>query len=239
VTNRRSGLVREQVEVDVEAGDVLDALRSRWRVVLGVAAVVVAVSGLLLLVVPRTYVAHARLFVSAASAGEAGSFSDVERAQQLAPTFARLTVGSGLAQSPARLRRRLSASSPPGTVVIDVSARGRTAADARDLADAVCEQAVVTVHEVGASAGLGGTRLTVAEAAELPDGPAAPRRALDLMLATAFGLGSGCASALVLAARTRTRRGRGGGPAADGPRSAPSSGTMPASGQLGAGPSSG
>ena len=187
-------------------------LQRRWRVwfsglVLGLlaGAAVCAFS-------PIQYTAVATSFVTVADRVDENQgeiFQGSQFAVQRVKSYARL-VDSPRVLGPVRaelrlplsyreLARNVDVSSPPETVLMEVSARDASPARAARIADAVSEQlgAVIEDLETARGSEVSSVRVSLAQPATRPSAPSSPRVLLTLLLGAAVGLAAGLVTAVL------------------------------------------
>ncbi len=184
--------------------DFVQLLRARWVTVCVTTVVVVAGVAAFNLLTTPLYQASTRLFVST-SAGESASdanqiYSGTLLSQQRVLSYTKLVTGRSLAQrtvdklhldmSADALQERVNASSPPDTVLIDVSVLDSSPDRARDIADALSDEFVVMVGELETppDGGTPDARVVVQQRASLPAGPVIPQTTRNLGIGLALGV---------------------------------------------------
>ena len=208
--------------------DVLRAIRARW-LLFTVCCIVPLAAAAFAVARPSApvYSATAGLFVGPARAATGqdayqNAYSAAQLAQQETPSYASLVDSPAvlrgviadlhLATTPSQLSQQVSATSPANSVVINITARAGSAAEARDIANhtalrfaSLAER--VTVAVVGkASVGrsvVGPTfvgpavRLTLVTPALLPTAPASSHKTTELVLGLVVGLAVGLTAVIV------------------------------------------
>ncbi|WP_082763428.1 polysaccharide biosynthesis tyrosine autokinase [Frondihabitans sp. PAMC 28766] len=189
--------------------ELLHALRRGWLIVF--AATVLGVAGSLAVtaIAVEKYSATTELFVSVQSsdsstAGDIGQGNSA--AQQKVRSYSEVAVSSRvlqpvidklhLATTPAALGRRISTTSPPNSVIINISASDTNPHRAAAIANAVGESfraVVVDSLESPVGGGPGLVRIETIQPATSPASPSSPRLfpnvALGLLLGLAAGVG--------------------------------------------------
>lgn len=121
----------------------------------------------------------------------------------------------GLKMNPAELYSRLTVDNPADTVLINVTARGTTAAEAQSISVSAADnlaKLIIRLESAGATGGKSPIDVQTAVPAPLPISPTSPRPVLNLAVGTMLGLALGSILALILDSRRRIRlRGRGRG----------------------------
>jgi len=195
----------------VDLNDYLRLLRKRWRLILLCALVGVGAAAAYASTAAPGYTASSRLFVSTQggtdtlqnalsgsqfSQNRVKSYADIVNTPAVtAPVIAKL----GLVTTPAALASEISASAPLDTVLVDVTAKSGSAAEAQALANAVAAQLVTVVNDLEMPAGGGASpvKLSVVTQASLPTGPVSPKKKLDLALGLLVGLAVGVAGSVL------------------------------------------
>jgi non-specific protein-tyrosine kinase len=200
--------------VIVDLRDYARILRSRWRLVAGTTIVMACAALVFSLVQKPVYAAHIKMFVSAQESSDSGGdSSDAYQAgllsQQRVTSYADLVSGRnvaaavvkdlGLGLSPDAVQPKISATSPPNTVIIKVAVHDGSPERAQAIANSVGRQFAQLVDELErpASGGRAVVKVSVVEPAGLPRGPVAPRKRLNFALGLVVGLGLGAATAVV------------------------------------------
>jgi succinoglycan biosynthesis transport protein ExoP len=192
----------------MEPAGYLRALRAHWPLFAGCVLACVLVAGLVAALQTPTYEARASLFVSSAASRDLdqtyeGGLLAQQRARSYAelvssPRLARAVVERlGLSESPAEVQRRLTASVPVDTVLIDVTARAASPERAVELADAVTVELPRFVQELEADGRSSPVSLEVASRPELPAAAASPRTGVYLALGLLLGLALGTAAVVL------------------------------------------
>jgi polysaccharide biosynthesis transport protein len=190
----------------VELHEYLSIARARWRLVIAVALFGGVLAGVLSLLATPTYVAKTRIFFAVAVAGdprELNRGSSYTRA--LVSSYAELTsqpvvldpvIGQlGLDTTPGRLAGDITASSPQGTTIVDISVADSSARRSARIADAVAAQLARVVPAL-ASQNQGSSvplQVTTVSPASVPTFKSAPRTkvngGLGLIAGAVIGLG--------------------------------------------------
>lgn len=191
--------------------DYLRSLRKHWLVVTACTlAGVLAALGLTLMQSP-VYAATARLFLSVQLTGQdtsglaqggqftqqrVKSYADIIDSPQVA---AAVIAQLNLPDTPEQLSKKVTASSPLDTVLLDVSVRDGSPTRARDVANAVAAQfgRLVTELETPPGAAVSPVKVSVVRPATLPTTPAAPNRSLNLALGLLIGVSLGAGGAVL------------------------------------------
>ncbi len=197
--------------------DVLRATRARWLLFTVCCIVPLAAAFAVTRASAPAYSATAGLFVGPArvAAGQnayQNAFSAAQLAQQETPSYASLvdspTVLRGviadlhLATTPSQLSKQVSATSAANSVVINITARAGSAAEARDIANrtalhfaSLAERVTVAVR--GKALVGPAVRLTLVTPAQLPTAPSSSHKKTDLFLGLVVGLAVGLTAVIV------------------------------------------
>ena len=195
----------------------LRVLRRRWWLITLCAVVVLGASaGFAWLQTPK-YAAHVKLFVSTRAGGDpTATFNGGQFAQARVKSYADilssdLVVGAvkrqlQLPESVADLQKKITASAPLDTVVIDVTVTDTDPTRARDIAAAVGNQFTLPADQLETPQGqrLSAVKVTVVEPASLPGSPVSPDKTLFLALGLLVGLVVGVGAAVLWAALDST-----------------------------------
>jgi len=199
--------------------DFFSTLRRRWVVV-----AVMTVTGLGLASAyassrSPTYTSTARLYVSMATGTSVNdSLQGALAAQQRIASYALVATGSTVAQrvvdelglplSAKELQGRLSATFPPATMLLDISATDSTPEQARRVAEAAAVQFSRLVGEMESTEANAAPRAktTVIDPARTPTEPNGPGKTRFLAVGLLVGFGAGCLAALVRDRLDRTIR---------------------------------
>lgn len=185
-------------------------LRRRWRTLLAVALAVLALSaGLTLLATPQ-YTSSTQFFVSTADSAsnsqlaQGGTFTQqrvksyselLKSPKLLDPVIAK----SGIDDSPSVVASKISVTTPPETVVIDVTVTDPSRAKARDIAQAIAETfpPVVSDLERVTPDAASPVKITLLREPTEADSPVSPRPMRNLVLGVVLGLLLGFVAAVV------------------------------------------
>lgn len=188
--------------------DLLKILRSRWITILVATIVTVLGSAAYTLTQTPLYQATTRLFVSNTSGATASELYNSSRySQERVLSYTQLIMGETLAQrtierlglnmSPAAVKAKVTASSKPNTVLIDVAVLDPSPVQARDIANALSDEFVVMARdlETPSQGAKPDARVVVEQRASLPGAPVVPKKRRNLALGFVLGamLGIGIA----------------------------------------------
>ena len=190
--------------------DFVRLLRSRWLIICVAIAVAVAGAVAVTLLTTPLYQASTRLFVSTKSGASASEvYQGTLSSQQRVLSYTKLLMGETLAQrtvdklhldmSAKDLQEHVKASSPPDTVLIDVSVLDPSPVQARDAANALSDEFVAMVSELETppEGGPPDVRLVVEQHASLPASPVIPKTTRNLAAGLALGVMLGVGLALL------------------------------------------
>lgn len=189
--------------------DYLRVVRKRWRIIVGVTCLAVLAAAALTILTPRTYQSTAQLFISTA-----GSDTTAELAQGSTFTQKQMKTYADVITSPkvldpvhdalgidraTPLARSVTATTPPDTVLLNVSVIDRDKAKAARVANAIAEEFTSTVQELqSVKAGQESpVKATIVRPATEGSTPVAPRPARNLAMGLLLGLLLGLGLALL------------------------------------------
>ncbi|MGF1432399.1 YveK family protein, partial [Kitasatospora sp. LaBMicrA B282] len=192
--------------------DYLRVLRERWRFVVASLLLFVAAAGAAIALTPRTYTAHARLFVatsdvSSANAYQGGLFSE-ERVKSYTQIVNSPPVIDGvinalhLHTTPSQLAGKISATAPLDTVLVDIAVTDSSPLQAQAIADVTATQFtqfVNVIEQTTPGSGAPLVKVSPVGPSTAPTSPTTPQPALYLGIAVAAGLAVGISGALLRA----------------------------------------
>jgi polysaccharide biosynthesis transport protein len=167
-----------------------------------------------------TYAAHTQLYVASTihntRASSSESYAAILLSQIRVASYTQLVssppvirgVIQRLGLSPQDFRAEISAASPPGTVLIDVTVRDRSPHLAKAVADELGRQFPLFIHALETPKGerVAPVTLSVTIPAQLPRHPVAPRKPLYLLLGSLLGLVLGVGGAVIREVLSRRLR---------------------------------
>jgi succinoglycan biosynthesis transport protein ExoP len=201
-------------------GDVLRALRARW--LLFAVCFIIPVTAALEAAHSSTpvFTSTAELLVAPASSNgpnaAANAYQGALLAQQQAPSYAHLVTSPAvlraviadlhLTTTPSQLSNQISAASPTASVLIDVTAQGSSAPEARAIANdtAVRFAALAKRFAIPDAGRKSLVRLTLVKPALLPPGPVSTHKTTNLALGLVVGFAAGL-TAVILREKTDRR----------------------------------
>ena len=155
----------------MDVRDYLKILQARWKIVAVVTVVVILGALGASLIATPIYQASTRLFVSTSTGTTVNeAYQGNQLSQQLVTSYAKLLTGETLAQrtidsvgpdrlgglSAAEISSKVTATSAPDTVLLDLSVQDASPELAREIANALSDEFVVMVKDLGTPAN-GGT----------------------------------------------------------------------------------
>ncbi|MFQ6171914.1 polysaccharide biosynthesis tyrosine autokinase [Oryzobacter sp. R7] len=192
----------------MELQDYLLVVRKRWRIIALVVLLAVGLASVTSAMSTRMYEARTQFFVSTTGASDSvallqGSTFTQQRVKsyaQLLTTPRILTPvaeAAGVAQG--GLAGRVTATTPPDTVLIDVSVRDTDPDRARVTAEAIAKEFPAAVTELESPAGKEASpvKVTVVRPPVTPTAPVSPQPARNLLLAVVVGLLLGLGAAVL------------------------------------------
>lgn len=192
-------------------GYYLTVIRRRWRTILSILILGVALAAFATAVMPNVYAAQARAFVSIASQGSQDDslYQDSQYALNRVQSYPQIAQSPevldnviqelDLDMSLEDLRERISVVNPVDTVLLEVQASSESAEQAADIANAVAMGLGEMIQELETPdrASSSPVQVTTAVPATTPTEPISPRPAINLALGLLMGLAFGVAIALV------------------------------------------
>lgn len=207
------GSSRNEIRSYTTSVDIMDYLRAlvkRWYAVVAALGIGLVGGYVGFMVETPTYAATSQLFVSTGDQGNVVSaYQGNALAQQQASSFTALIVGQqvlsrtalqlGLDAAPGELAGQVGVTLPTGGVALTIAATSDTGEGARDLADAVAENAIGYISELQSPPGAPPSvvKVTQTEFATLPGTPIAPSLFRYLALGGGAGLVVGVAIAML------------------------------------------
>jgi capsular exopolysaccharide synthesis family protein len=200
----------------VELRDYVRLLRRRWRLVALSVLLGLAAATAVTLAAPKEYTATAQLFVSASDASAAGGGASISTAytgglftQQRVKSYVSVITSIrtatlvkddlGLPNAPGELAGKVTATAPLDTVLINVSVKDRSPAQAQQLANSIGKvfPGLVDSIEKPNAGGVSPVKVSVVQPAQLPGAPTSPKPKLNLALGLLVGLGVGIGGAVL------------------------------------------
>jgi capsular exopolysaccharide synthesis family protein len=188
--------VRESVQI----------LRQQWRLVTLAVLTALLVAGLSWVVRPAEYTSRLTLYVSTQADSAAAAYQGGQLAEQRVVSYVQLIssprVGAevasrlGLTESPQQVTDRITASSPLGSVLVEVAVTGTSPQDASRVANAVGAVVTDLIEQVERPSGVAGTAPVSARVVQPPTVPA-EASSVGIGTVLAVGLFAGLAIGLV------------------------------------------
>lgn len=180
------------------------ALRRSWVVIVALFLIGVGAGGAYAAVQPSLYSATATLFVSVQTSANVSEIAQgTSLAQQRVKTYADLAtkqivlqpviISEGLDITPAELAKTVTASIPPETTLIEISAVAASAPGAATIANAVAESFAAVVADIdrGGTAANSPVLITIAQEATVPEQRVSPNVPLSIAVGAVLGLVAG------------------------------------------------
>lgn len=194
-------------------------LRLWWVIALSI-LLGIGISILALLVTPSTYTATATQLVKGVpGVGAGANYQAAQFAESRArsyPTFIASTAvlegvraDLGPEFTDVRLSEQLSASNPDGTPLVKVKATGKSAEEARDLANSAARRLARFITDIEVVEGTSPVVVEIAVQAGLPAYSSFPSKSLFLALGASMGAAVGIVTVLAMGARKSRRNGLG------------------------------
>lgn len=197
-------------ESQLTVRDFARILRTRsWTICGTVIIAVLCALAYVLLATPQ-YEASTRLFVSTASEGPGTEVNNGGMfAERRVLSYTELLTGGILAQrtidklgldmSAAQLQQEITAATPTGTVLIDVTVQDPSPTRARDIANTLSDEFVIMAAglERPTPTDRPNARVVVQQRADIPQAPVSPKKATALALAIVLGAVLGTVLAII------------------------------------------
>lgn len=183
----------------MELQDYWRTVRRRWGLVVGTLVVVLGLAAIWTFTVTPLYSSTTRIFVSTSQADENSAYTGNLFATQRVASYADLVTSNQLAErvsadvdgiSPEALRQKVTATSVPETVILEISATDPDPEVARDIAQAYAEQLQELVEELETPSGTSTAviKATLIDEAQVSGTPDSPQPVRNLALAAVLGL---------------------------------------------------
>ena len=192
----------------MELQDYLLVVRKRWRIIALVVLLAVALASIGSALSTRMYEAKTQFFVSTTGASDSvallqGSTFTQQRVKSYAQLLTTPRILTPVAQAAgvdaAGLSTRVTATTPPDTVLIDVSVRDEDPDRARVTAEAIAKEFPAAVTELESPAGQKASpvKVTVVQPPVTPTSPVSPQPARNIVLGIVVGLLLGLGAAVL------------------------------------------
>ncbi|KNH23247.1 chromosome partitioning protein [Arthrobacter sp. ZBG10] len=190
--------------------DYVRVLRRNWIVVVATTLGGLLLAGAMSALLTPTYTSQTQLFVAIQSSGSVQELQQGNTFSQARVQSYVKTVGSpvvlqpaldalGLDMTASELARKVTATTDLDTVLISISVKDTSPAQATALAQGIGNSLIRAVDELERpkTGGTSPVRLSVITPATVPSAPSAPNTQLNLVLGLLIGLGFGAALAIV------------------------------------------
>lgn len=193
----------------MELADYLRIFRRRWRLLAGVALLVVVAAGLITWRTTPQYQSTTQLFISTSASSSAEAYQGNLFSSQRLSSYADLVTGTELATrvqsstgtdlSPQQLAAKVTAQASPETVLLNISVTDPDPQVAQQLTQAYGDELVSLVAELETPPGKSKPVLkgTIVDVASLPSSPVSPNVTRNLALALVLGVLLGVGIAVV------------------------------------------
>lgn len=199
----------------MELQDYLTIARKRWRVIALVTLLVVGVSAASSALATKVYESSTQFFVSTTGASDSGALLQGSTfTQQRVKSYAQLLTTPRVLDQVAQstgvgapgLQDRVTATTPPDTVLIDVAVRDSDPEMAQQIAAAIAEVFPETVTELESPSGTDTipVKVTLVQPPSLPDAPVSPQPVRNIALGLVLGLLAGLGVAVLREILDRT-----------------------------------
>lgn len=194
-------------EDNIKIEDIIDALKSRWQLILSITLVaVIAVTFVSFFIIKPKYQASTKLFIGKESDGKADekyNSTDVQMYQNLLKTYADVVTTNdlitraidekGLDLKAAAIKGGLKVEPLTSTQILKITYTSGNKEECRDVVDAITQEFIKTSNELIANA-----NVKVVESVTLPEAPVSPNKKLNIVAALALGFMVGAGLALLL-----------------------------------------
>lgn len=200
--------------------DYVDIVRRSWILIVASALIGILVGGGASILAQPTYSSSTQLFVAIQSSGsvqelQQGNTFSQARVQSYVKTVKSPVVlqpvidSLGLSVSSEELGRRVTATSDPNTVLIDIQVTDSSPVQAAAMAQAVARSLVAAVDQLERpkNGGVSPVALSIIKPATAPLSPSAPNTKMNLILGLVLGLAAGVATAIIRSALDNRIRG--------------------------------
>ncbi|PRR81774.1 YveK family protein [Clostridium vincentii] len=193
---------------EIKIGDMIDALKSRWQMIVGIAlvATILATVVSFFLIKPK-YEASTKLFIgketSDASKESTYSSSDVQMYQNLLKTYVDVIKtndlvssaisGKDISTSSEAIKSGLKVEAIASTQILKISYTSTDRNESKEVIEAVTTQFIATSTEL-----IGNANVKVVESVVLPENPVSPNKKMNIAIAAILGLMMGIGLALLL-----------------------------------------
>ena len=196
----------DQESIKIE--DIIDALKSRWQMIVGIALVAIILSTVVsfFLIKPK-YQASTKLFIGKDSSDtvkeSSYNSSDILMYQNLLKTYvdviktndliSKAISGKSIVSSTAAIKGGLTVEAVTSTQILEISYVSTDKNESKEVVDAVATQFIKTSNEL-----IGNANVKIIESVTLPESPISPNKKLNIAIAALLGLMVGVGLALLL-----------------------------------------
>ena len=191
----------------MELQDYWRTIRRRWGLVVGCLVLVIAVAAIWTWTVTPLYSSTTRIFVSTSQSDENSAYTGNLFATQRVASYADLVTSNQLAErvaaelgdrDPGDLREKVTATSVPETVILEIAATDADPESAAAIAQAYAEQLQDLVEELETPRGGNNAliKATLIDDAQVSASPVSPNPIRNLALAAVLGLLLGVGAAV-------------------------------------------
>ncbi|MFE7856663.1 Wzz/FepE/Etk N-terminal domain-containing protein [Streptomyces sp. NPDC057403] len=189
--------------------DYTDALRRYWRFVVACVLLGLAGAAAVTVLMPRSYTADAQLFIATRDESSGDAYQGGLFTQQRVKSYTRIVTSPavlnevitqlGLPTTSGRLAKKIDATAPLDTTLVDIKVTDRSAARAQAIADATASHFTRYIATVeGSSTGAPPlVKASVIGGSQRPSTPTSPRPALNLGIGLVAGLVVGVGGAVL------------------------------------------
>lgn len=194
-------------EENIKIEDIVDALKSRWQLILGITLVAVIVATVVsFFIIKPKYEASTKLFIgkeSGETADEKYNNTDVQMYQSLLKTYADVVTTNdlitraidekGLDVKASTVKSGLSVEPLASTQILTITYKSGNPQESRDVVEAITDEFIKTSNELIANA-----NVKVVESVTLPESPVSPNKKLNIAIALVLGFMVGAGLSLLL-----------------------------------------
>ncbi|MGG7178123.1 YveK family protein [Clostridium paraputrificum] len=190
-------------EENIRIQDILDALKKRWQLIVGITLVATILATIFsFFVIKPKYQASAKLFIGKESTAESNN-SDIQMYQQLIKTYTTVITTNdlvdralnkkGIDLKSEEVLSELSVVPGAGTQVLEIKYVSKDKEQSRSVVEAIASEFEVYSKELITNADV-----KVIEKVRLPENPISPNKKLNIAIALLLGVMIGVGLALLL-----------------------------------------
>jgi len=195
-------------EESIKIEDIIDALKSRWQMIIGIAliATILSTAVSFFLIKPK-YEASTKLFIGKESSDSVKdssyNSSDVQMYQSLLKTYVdviktddligKAISGKNITTSSESIKDGLTVEAVPSTQILKIAYKSTNKNESKEVVDSVAKEFIKTSSELIANA-----NVKIVETVKLPEAAVSPNKKLNIAIAAIFGLMIGVGLALLL-----------------------------------------